>query len=398
MRERVLLVIEGTYPWYRGGVSEWIYQYLKHLTTYDFTILQIATDEFQGLNPDEALYPLTENVKEFIRVSPPELSFNWLKDSEKWVSAIDESLELALTGAVAIHVTNTGFAGWLGVFLKNKSRLPLVLTEHALYWKEVEKGAIALECGYKIPKNGSGQKYVAQLFKEIASEVYTASDEVISVSRTNIPSQILYGASSPVYIPNGISIDSLVSSKTRTRYPTIGWVGRCAEMKNPHLFLDAVQECVQSGFKANYIMLLCDANEKKLQDQIKKRQKDFPQVEFVWNKEAASFYSKMDMLCITSHNESQPLVMLEGLANRVLPIGWEVGDLTSEFGFVVPEGVSVQTFCNQVESLWKDKRKYTELVESKFEHVAHNHTWGIIFKKYHQLLSQLLAKERYMQE
>ena len=47
----VLLIIEGTYPWYRGGVSEWVYQYLKALNNYDFHILQVATDEFQQLDP-----------------------------------------------------------------------------------------------------------------------------------------------------------------------------------------------------------------------------------------------------------------------------------------------------------------------------------------------------------
>ena len=95
-------------------------------------------------------------------------------------------------------------------------------------------------------------------------------------------------------------------------------------------------------------MLLCDANEKELEQQIKRRQKDFPEVQFIWNQNSSLFFQKMDMLCISSHNESQPLVMLEALAGRALPIGWEVGDLTKEFGFVVPKGVSLQTFCNQV--------------------------------------------------
>ena len=225
MTGRILLVIEGTYPWYRGGVSEWIYQYLNHLSNYQFKILQIATDEFQHLNPEEALYPLTGNISEFIRVQPPELTYDWEKDSASWVNSIDENLSNVLIDVDAIHVTNTGFAGWLGTFLKEKSGLPLVLTEHALYWKEVEKGAVALECGYKIPEDRSGQKYVVQLFRGIASEVYLNSDQVISVSRVNIPSQILFGAHTPIYIPNGISADVFQPPRTRkkTSYNRLGW-------------------------------------------------------------------------------------------------------------------------------------------------------------------------------
>ena len=387
----VLLIIEGTYPWYRGGVSEWVYQYLKELDSYDFHILQVATDEFKQLDPYNALYPITENVKSFTRVPPPTLKSDWETAKETWFQSIVESVPVYKYNT--IHVTNTGFAGWLGIRLSDVFKTPLVLTEHALYWKEVEKGAVALECGYQIPDNFEAKSEIVDIFKQIASEVYSSSEEVVSVSRINIPYQIQFGADSPIYIPNGVPTDLLTPDKIRKKTPVIGWIGRCAEMKNPKLFFEIVEVFQNKSLDASFIMMLSDANEKELEQEVRALAKKYPEVNMIWNEPAHQYLHQFDMLCITSHNESQPLVMFEALSNKALPIGWEVGDLTSEFGFVVPSGISTNTLVDQVSALWEDSSKFNELTESKYDLVAYNHTWTSIFKKYDELFRELLVED-----
>lgn len=387
----VLLIIEGTYPWYRGGVSEWVYQYLKELDSYDFHILQVATDEFKQLDPYNALYPITENVKSFTRVPPPTLKSDWEKAKETWFQSIVESVPVYKYDT--IHVTNTGFAGWLGIRLSDVFKTPLVLTEHALYWKEVEKGAVALECGYQIPDNFEAKSEIVDIFKQIASEVYSSSEEVVSVSRINIPYQIQFGADSPKYIPNGVPTDLLTPDKIRKKTPVIGWIGRCAEMKNPKLFFEIVEVFQNKSLDASFIMMLSDANEKELEQEVRALARKYPEVNMIWNETAHQYLHQFDMLCITSHNESQPLVMFEALSNKALPIGWEVGDLTSEFGFVVPTGTSTNTLVDQVSALWEDSSKFNELTESKYDLVAYNHTWTSIFKKYDELFQELLVED-----
>lgn len=376
----ILLVIEGTYPWYRGGVSEWVYQYLNALPDFDFHILQVATDEFKQLDPYSALYPITQNVKSFTRISPPDLNTSWDSDKEIWFESIVHEIpdiEFSL-----IHVTNTGFAGWLGTRITKDRSMPLVLTEHALYWKEVEKGAVALECGYQIPETFEAKSQIVSIFKEIASEVYKASQSVISVSRINIPFQKEYGAVNPSYIPNGVPADLLEERKVRAENPVIGWIGRCAEMKNPLLFFEIVAEFRYLNIPADFIMMISDANEKELEKEVKQLAVKYPEVRMIWNESAQQYLHELDMLTITSHNESQPLVMLEALSNKALPIGWEVGDLTNEFGFVVPKGTSIQTLVNEVNLLWNDKKRFEEEVQNKFELIKQDHTWNSIFAKY----------------
>jgi hypothetical protein len=135
VKPRILLVIEGTYPWYRGGVSEWVYQYITAFDHVAFTIVQIATDEFQETALDEALYDIPDHVTRFIRIPPPDISQDWEKDSSQWLRAHQGQLSHAFEEADCVHIANTGFAGWLGMTMAVKSGKPLVLTEHALYWK-----------------------------------------------------------------------------------------------------------------------------------------------------------------------------------------------------------------------------------------------------------------------
>ncbi|MTI86615.1 MAG: DUF3492 domain-containing protein [Balneolaceae bacterium] len=390
---KVLLIIEGTYPWYRGGVSEWVYQYLAELTHCSFTILQIATDEFQGLDPQQALYPFTDNISGFIRVKPPEMNGEWDADAKKWYSSLTQKIHAALNDQEIIHVTNTGFAGWLGTQVAHATNLPLVLTEHAIYWKEIEKGAVALECGYKVPLQQHRKQAIVQVFKDMATAVYQQSSKIITVSRSNIPYQRDLGAKHIEYIPNGIPKSWLNPFNGMGEQPTIGWVGRCAEMKNPLLFFDVVAELRKSSLQPNYTMLLSDANEKELEAQVKQKAIRFPEVQLIWNQNSKEYFPDFDFLMITSHNESQPLVMLEALANAALPAGWQVGDLTSEYGIVVKEGAMVTELVSAIEQVWNTPLRYKQRVEERFEFVKDHHLWKDIFSRYQEVFEQLIFQQ-----
>lgn len=386
----ILLIIEGTYPWYRGGVSEWVYQYLKNLSANKVHILQVATDEFQDLDPQEALYPITENVVSFTRISPPESVLNWESDKIDWFNSVKKNL--SYIDVDLIHVTNTGFAGWLGVKLSEILDKPLVLTEHALYWKEVEMGAVALECGYKVPNTDTDKLHISSIFKNIATEIYSKAEKVISVSKINIPEQINLGAQDPVYIPNGISKHLIVTNKTRSEIPHIGWVGRCAEMKNPLKFFEIIEHFRTHNFDANFSMIISDANEKSLEKEVKIKAEEFPELTMVWNKNAINYIPDLDLLCITSYNESQPLVLFEALANKALPFGWKVGDVDEDFALVVNKESNTDILVKEVIKMWNNKPLFNEKVNYSFNITKNNHTWESIFSKYELNFNLILSE------
>ncbi|MDZ7680239.1 MAG: DUF3492 domain-containing protein [Fodinibius sp.] len=202
--QQILLLIEGTYPWYRGGVSEWVHQYLKFFDDVTFHILQVATDQYLNADIEEALYEVPDHVNSFLRISPPDLTKNWVQEAQHWKEQYLEKVRSAVKATDFIHIANTGFAGWLGKELSEEFQQPLILTEHALYWKEVDMGAAALECGYKVPERKQRQQQFVNMFRSTAEEIYQHSDVIISVSQCNIPEQKKLGAQNVRYVPNGI--------------------------------------------------------------------------------------------------------------------------------------------------------------------------------------------------
>lgn len=385
---QILLVIEGTYPWYRGGVSEWVHQYIRAFDEVQFGILQIATDEYRDSSIDDATYAMPDHVSSFIRIPPPAMKGDWDTDAKAWFQSHSDQLSETAGRAECVHVTNTGFAGWLGMKLAATHDKPLVLTEHALYWEEVKMGAVALECGYKIPQHEQGKAYVSDLFKNIARQVYRTSDEIISVSESNIPRQREVGAKSVRYIPNGVEASWIREEKSRTQPLTLGWIGRCAEMKNPLKFLEVA---CQLQAPAKCLMMLCDAAEPGLKKQVITEAEQLDNIILVWNRPAIEHIDRMDALCITSHNESQPLVLFEALSRKVLPFGWSTGDVTSKYGVVAAQGTPVEEMASSITELWNSPEKWRQELEKRFQQIKNHHTWQGVFSQYKSVLQPYLT-------
>lgn len=393
----VLLVIEGTYPWYRGGVSEWTYQYIKNCSEFSFSILQIATDSFISLEPEKALYPIPQNIISFDRIPPPEFKADWNSSLFNWYENHISVLELA-TNFDLVHVTNTGFAGWIGNKISESIDLPLVVTEHAIYWLEVEKGAIALECGYKIPDSLEGKSEIVSLFKKIALQVYKSADQLISVSKCNIPLQKELGATEVVYVPNGIPENWINPKKLYSSKPVFGWVGRCAEMKNPLQFFKFIEEFKKLGFDCEFLMLLSDAGEKELEFKVREEAEKYENLTTVWDKPSETYYKKMDMLFITSHNESQPLVMLEALSKKVLPVGRRVGDLDNQYGLTFNSDISDFELCREVIQFWENEEARIAYINERFENLKYDHKWENLFSLYESLIEETVNQSILLRE
>ena len=150
-QQAVALFIEGTYPWYRGGVSEWVHQYIHAFPDLEFNIIQVATDEYRDADLSTALYQVPDQVNSLTRVPPPPKGISNIGEANGWFDAIAPKINAISSQSNLLHVANTGFAGWLGLKAARQYRSPLILTEHALYWKEVQMGAAALECAYQVP-------------------------------------------------------------------------------------------------------------------------------------------------------------------------------------------------------------------------------------------------------
>lgn len=394
----ILLIIEGTWPWYRGGVSEWIDRYIKAFPNFSFRILQIATDDYRHRGLEEALYDLPSQVDSFKTLPVPE--FESLSDQSPYPGWQGDPAALLddPTWHDVIHVTNTGFAGMLGAQLKGLTGAPLVLTEHALYWKEIEAGTPALECGYSIDQQDGKLAETVSVFKNMAKTVYAKADRVVTVSACNMKEQRRLGAHYPVNIPNGVEsgwiLDKLPepSKNGNSTKPVIGWVGRCAEMKRPMRFLELAESFQdKENLQPQFLMLLADAGEHGPEEQVRKKAASIGNLELHWNRDARDYYDRMDALCITSKQESQPLVLWEALARGVMPIGWEAGDVTQEYGFILPQSTPVDKMVQWITELYGTE-PWNKKLEQLHQRTKEYHSWDQIFKDYRYLINTLFTE------
>ncbi|MDZ7680240.1 MAG: hypothetical protein U5J63_00680 [Fodinibius sp.] len=139
---------------------------------------------------------------------------------------------------------------------------------------------------------------------------------------------------------------------------TVGWIGRCAQMKNPLKFFDVIEAFNEQAERAvKFLMLCCDANEPELAQNVQRRSQQYPELRLIWNRSTDEYIDQMDALCITSHNESQPLVLFEALARRVLPIGWEAGDVTPKYGIIKRQDRWPKQLAGSVLSLYDNPQR-----------------------------------------
>lgn len=165
-------------------------------------------------------------------------------------------------------------------------------------------------------------------------------------------------------------------------------------MKNPLKFFDLTDAFRKISEEVRFLMLSCDANEPELAREVKAQSAQRSNVELVWNQSTANYIDRMDALCITSHNESQPLVLFEALARQVLPVGWKAGDVTENYGLIFDRSITADILASQIWSLWQDQDYWRREVMDKSKVVSRNHTWSTIFAQYRTAFNSLLTSPK----
>lgn len=139
--------------------------------------------------------------------------------------------------------------------------------------------------------------------------------------------------------------------------------------------------------------MLCDSNEPGLKKRVVEEASRIDNLTLIWNRPAIEHIDEMDALCITSNNESQPLVLFEALSRKVLPFGWEVGDVGSRYAMVFDPEMPVETAGNQICALWENSARWQEELEKRYTLVSQQHTWEHIFDRYRTIFKSYLKLE-----
>ena len=328
----VVLVLEGTYPYAIGGVSTWVHGLLTSLPDTTFGIVHL----YAGAQPQRAQFERPANVA-------------WHRDLRlpDRLDAVDpDALARAVPPGRVVHALATGFAGQVGQALSRRTGAPLLLTEHGVYWYEIEQGAPELECGLRLHgQDLSGGNPCAsrslwvERFQAIARRTYAAAAAVTTVCDANAELQRALGASSPVVIPNGVPEPDttapltdaerarLHESASRPAGLRVGLVGRVTPIKDVHAFVRAAARVAESVPDARFYAVgpTDDVAYAAGVEALAARLGLGARFHLTGAQPAALWHRHLDVVVLTSRSEAEPLALLEAMAHGRPVVAPDVG-------------------------------------------------------------------------
>ena len=246
-----------------------------------------------------------------------------------------------LPRAKSYHALATGYSGLFGARAKALTQRPFVITEHGIYTNERR---IELAVADWLYVSGAGGYDVSQAtpelhdlwldaFRNFSAIAYGACDVVTTQYRDNQSFQRNDGA--PAHkqrlIPNGIDVDKLrkIQSSNEPRRPTIALLGRVVPIKDTRTFILAAG-AVRKAIPDVEALIIGPEDEDPIYaadcHSLVRHENLEGTVRFLGRvPELAAFFSRIDILVITSISEAQPLVLLEAGAAGLPAVTSDVG-------------------------------------------------------------------------
>jgi glycosyltransferase involved in cell wall biosynthesis len=247
----------------------------------------------------------------------------------------------ALIPARAYHTISTGYAGFLGAMLAQRSGRPLILSEHGIYTKERKIDLFQSEWIRDnrniFQRDPAELPYFRQMwirfFEWLGRLTYEAADPVISLYEANRRRQIADGArpERTRAIPNGVNLARLAPLRTgraATPPPVACLIGRVVPIKDVKNFIRAMRIVVNRMPGAEgWIAGPMDEDPayatecRNLIDSLGLNGK----VMLMGMQQLDTLLPRIGLVVLSSMSEALPLVILEGFAAGIPCVSTDVG-------------------------------------------------------------------------
>jgi len=344
-----------------GGVATWARNLIQSLSDHTFAV-------FYFMNP---AYTISEtikypNVTNHVKINSP-------------IYPLDESVLFKtihlenLPRCSLYHASSTGCASLLGMALAEKHKVPFLLTEHAIYWKELQYSH-ELECGIRM------EPVYSENLHHIAQTAYRKATHITSPVNFIRNQQIEDGANSlkTVVIPNGIMVKSQ-KIKKEWDIQSIGFVGRITRIKNLELFVQIAEALLTFNKNLQYKIIgpVVDPYYfASLQDWIHEHSLQ-NNIVFSGHINNNEWCNEIDCLILTSQIESQPYVILEAFSHQIPVMAPSVGGIPETMenaGFIFSPDSPINEIAKNINSILLNPSVLKDFVASG---------WNLIQNKYH---------------
>ncbi len=336
----VCLILESTYPYATGGVSKWTHTLVKNLPHLKFSIVHL----YAGAK-GERKFEVPENVETIVEID--------MRNGLGFRFNFEDSIEV-IPDAKIYHSLSTGFAGLLGLQIKGKKNKPLIITEHGLYWKELEFGVDEVECGFKIFRDEKSKNEACverreflKIFKEIARRCYLEADSITTVCSYNLEQQLKLVQPDVVekikhkfkVIENFVEDKFFECKRDSLDEKVVSFIGRVVSIKDVKTFIKAIPLILEKNNNVKFYVvgdLTQDFEYARECFKLAERLGILERVVFTGEANVIDYLKKTDVLVLPSISEGQPFVILEAMASGVPIVATSTGgipELVNENGF-----------------------------------------------------------------
>lgn len=237
-----------------------------------------------------------------------------------------------------IHSVSTGYAGLLGMLLKQKYNIPFLLSEHGLYSKErkIELLQSSFLNKTDLLHDEGDIGYICYLwikfFEVISRLCYAYSDKITALTAKVKQIQSKNGADEKKIdvVPNGVDVKSLTSFRHSPPKDKIrlGFLGRVVPIKDVKTLIRAVKILYNKhdNFDIKIIGPLDEDKEYAEECFMLTKTLELQDViEFQGRKKLAEAISSMDIMILSSISEGSPLVIPEAFSAGIPVVATNVG-------------------------------------------------------------------------
>lgn len=396
----VCLLVEGSYPYVTGGVSAWTDGLLRGLPDMSFTVAHVR-------DGDDPAQPAA--------YAPPANAGVVHVDIDPDLTRPQAGAEDGLPEARVYHAASTGAAAELARRAAATRGARFGVTEHGIAWREARWGISGCKKGGKwgyAPvhgcKKGGKWGHVRPMTREdverqadevaaMARAAYADAAVITSVCSANARLQAAAGAPRERLrvLPNPVEPAATAAAESGPEF-LVGFVGRVVAIKDVATFLRAAALVADARADARFAVVGPLDHEPGYADRCVALATELglgDRVTFTGKADPRDWYTRMDVLALTSLSEAQPLVALEAMAAGVPVVATDVGGCREAIGDagVLTRVRDPRATADAVLRLAADDVLRARMGAAGRSRAAARHAPGLIYGGYRELYEQLAA-------